>query len=233
MPYATMIDFPGSTQQHYAGGRYPYAYATVFQGGGLGRVTAGGSKGGYVVKGSRMEAMHRSARRRLGDAAGIIGSVGGAADALVPGSGGIVSSVIGTVASLFGGGASGADLQRQQRIFGLYYQAMTQPGSPSSVSAVQQLYCIATQDSSNNCNNPAATRQYAQTALTRLAQQGWTNVQSYAPQYVGSRAVGSAYGALATNLPAPYGSGSLMLVGLGLVAAYALTRGGGSRRRAA
>lgn len=155
-----------------------------------------------------------------------IGSVAGAgANALLPGSGAVVTPIIDTIGALFGGGAPSAkDVQRQQHIYSYYYNAMTLPGSAPSVQAVQTLYDIANQ--LNGQNNPEATRLDAQTALTRLSQQGWIGTNTETPHYVGALAVGSASGALvpASRLPRAYGSGpslgTLALYGLGAYVLY-------------
>jgi hypothetical protein len=220
MPYAAI---PGTTQLSPFG-QYPYRYAYTYMG--LGR-----HSGSYPVRVTR----GRRAQRLgdvISDLSGIIsggatGSVAGPVGTIVGAGAGLIS----TLASLFGGGASGATLERQQHIFALYYQAMTQPGSPASVAAVRMLNCIAGQDESTTgqaivgntqgCDNPQQTRTFAQTALTRLASQGWSGVNSYSPVYTGSLPVSQPTGALTPQsmLPAGVSSGGFSFGPLALLAA--------------
>lgn len=219
MPYLAM---PGTTQRNPSG-QYPYRYAYTYMG--LGR-----SRGGYP---------HPVMRRRgmgdiLSDLQGVVSggatgaTVGGPVGAIVGAAPGIIS----TFTSLFGQNPnSTANLTRQQHVYSLYSQAMTLPGSASSVDAVVNLYTMATQQydpiEGVQQNNPATTRQYAQTALNRLAQQGWINVNTLNPTYVGSAAISSPTGALTPTSQLGGGSGfslsptMLLLMGL---AAFAVLK---------
>lgn len=123
--------------------------------------------------------------RRLGQVA----EIATAATSLAP--------TIASISQLFGPGASGADAERQAHMYSLYEQAMTSPGSPSSIDAVVNLYTTATQQydpiARVQQNNPQITRTYAQQALQQLSTQGWINVNSLSPSYTGIGASGVVY----------------------------------------
>lgn len=158
--------------------------------------------------------------RRLGQ----VQEVATAASALVP--------AIDSIESLFGGGATGDDAERQAAIYTMYEQAMTSPGSVASIKAVVGLYTIANQiyDPVNGVqrNNPQATRTYAQQAIETLSEQGWTLINAnFAPVYTGVGASGAIYSANQTTgqqqvvatakLPASSSSalGILLILGVG------------------
>lgn len=179
-------------------------------------------------------------RARLGqtEAGQLIGTIGGtAANAIAPGSGAIVAPVIDSIAQLFGGNpATGANAERQAHIDTVYEQAMTSPGSSSSIAAVVELYTISLNlyDPVNNVqqNNPQATRTYAQEALNVLASQGWSNI-GLSPVYTGVYASGevlgvnSATGAqgVVANRALPSSVSSLLSSPLGLLAGAAVVGG--------
>jgi hypothetical protein len=178
-------------------------------------------------------------------------AAGAVANAIVPGSGSIVAPVIQTLAQVFGGNpATGDNAERQAKMYTYYEQAMTNPGSPSSICAVQTLYSIAMQGISPACNasdpngqqnNPQATRTYAQQVLQVLSTQGWVNVNTTNPTYTGIAASGVIYApqsstgqevavanaglpSTAASLTAAVSS-PLVLVGGGILLAMLLTSG--------
>lgn len=142
---------------------------------GVARRTYGPIAGRYAGNGGR----------RLGQ----IAEITTAATSLAP--------AIASISQLFGPGASGADAERQAKMYSYYEQAMTAPGSPSSIDAVINLYAIATQGFdpvvNQQQNNPQITRTYAQQALQLLSSQGWINVNSDQPSYTGIGASGVVY----------------------------------------
>jgi hypothetical protein len=114
-----------------------------------------------------------------------------------------LAPMIASIQGLFGPGASGADAERQAKIYSYYEQSLTQPGSASSVDSVITLNAIA-----NNAydpiqrvqqNNPQITRAYAQQALQRLSSQGWINVNTSSPSYTGIGASGIVYASSGTS----------------------------------
>lgn len=128
----------------------------------------------------------------------IASGAGLAADAIVPGSGGVVSGLVSSFADIFGGNpATGKNAERQANMYTLYEEAQTSPGSPASIDAVVQLYTISRNlyDPIDKVqqNEPQVTRTYAQQVLQVLATQGWTNVNSLHPVYTGSLAVGEVF----------------------------------------
>jgi hypothetical protein len=218
-------------------------------------VTSGRRVGGYARLGSYS--------RRLGQSsldAALGGSAGAVSNAIVPGSGSVVAPVVDTLAQLFQGNpATGSDAERESKIYSYYATAMTAPGSPSSICAVQTLYSIAMQGQSPSCNgnfmqdNPQATRTYAQEALQVLSSQGWINVNSPNPQYIGVAQSGIVYAPSQTTgqqvavanaglpvttagITTELAANPLLLIGGGLVLAFVLTRGssrGSSQAKAA
>lgn len=90
---------------------------------------------------------------------------------------------------VFGSRPGGADGLRQDHIYSYYRTAMTNPGSGSSTAAVVTLWAIANAQvdpgnpSAGKENNPAATRNDAKTALSKLTSQGWVNANSAHPSY--------------------------------------------------
>lgn len=89
--------------------------------------------------------------------------------------------------AVFGPRPGGPDGARQDHMNRLYRQALSSPGSSSSIDAVVELYTTANQlyDPRNKVqmDNPAATRQDAKQALAQLTRQGWVNVNSLNPSY--------------------------------------------------
>lgn len=126
---------------------------------------------------------------------GQVQEIATAASALLP--------TIDSISQLFGSSASGADAERQAKMYSYYEQAMTAPGSTSSVDAVVNLYSIAMQAfdpvTNQQQNNPQITRTYAQQALQRLSSQGWINVNSDYPSYTGIGASGVIYDPTGTS----------------------------------
>jgi hypothetical protein len=169
----------------------------------------------------------RQGRRQMGDVISDIANVASG------GLGGGASSVVDSLAGLFGGGLSSTDEERAEAVYTLYEEAMTSPGSNASMAAVVALYTISSQifDPVNqvNRNNPAITRSYAATALQKLATQGWTNVQSLTPRYTGVAASGQVLDAqgnyVGTNpLPGSFSLGTLLLFGAGAFVVYKIVR---------
>lgn len=163
-----------------------------------------------------------------------IGNTVGAAVGL-PGAGSIAAPVIGTLQSIFGGNpATGANAQRQAKVYSYYGMAMTDPGSAPSVGAVMTLQAISTNgyDAYQKIqqNNPQATRTYAAQALQALASQGWENVYGANPMYTGIPQSGEVFSAnpqtgqqqIVTTRPLARGS---MLGGSGLL--WLVLLGGG------
>jgi hypothetical protein len=135
-----------------------------------------------------------SQNQGLTTAGNVIGAAVG-----VPGAGSIASGVVSTIQSIFGGNpATGANAERQAKVYSIYETAMTSPGSAPSVDAVVELYTMANNlyDPINGVqqNEPQATRTYSQQALQMLATQGWQNVNSFKPSFSGVPASGVVYG---------------------------------------
>jgi hypothetical protein len=144
-------------------------------------------------------------RRRIGlgdvsaaEAESIGNTVGAAVG--IPGAGSAAAPIIQGLQSIFGGNpATGANAQRQAKVYSYYGMAMTDPGSAPSVGAVITLQAISTNgyDSYQHLqqNNPQATRTYATQALQALASQGWENVYGSNPMYTGIPQSGAIYAA--------------------------------------
>jgi hypothetical protein len=142
---------------------------------GAGSRTYGPIAGRYAANGGR----------RLGQVAEIATAATSLAPAIV------------SIAQLFGGGLSGANAERAAKVYTYYENAMTAPGSTSSIDAATTLWAIANQavDPIQHLqeNNPQATRAYAQQALQQLSSQGWVDLNSGNPRYIGIGASGRVF----------------------------------------